>query len=81
MASGFGRSTRARRWFAVLLLALAIAAGEAGAQPADPSAQLRELNAAIVKAYQEGQYTEGTRLAEQALNLARQAFGARHPTR
>jgi CHAT domain-containing protein/Tfp pilus assembly protein PilF len=78
MLASSGRSTSARLLLALLLFALTIAAGEAGTQPSDPSARLRELNAAVAKAYQEKRYDEGARLAEQALKLARQAFGARH---
>jgi len=77
-ASGFGkeqdRAAAAGR--------IAVRAGDrarAAAAPPHPSTRWGELNAAVVKAYQEGEYNKGIDLAEQALALALQAFGPRHP--
>ncbi len=78
MAPGSGTSRTARRRLLALLFGLAIVTGAAAA-PRDPTTRWGELNAATIKAYQEGQYDRGVSLAEQALMLARQAFGPRHP--
>ena len=39
-----------------------------------------ELNGAVVEAYQAGDYAEGVRLAEEALELARASLGPTHPS-
>src|SRR5215475_10108414 len=78
MAAGSGRSTTARRLLTTLLFGLMVVTSAASPLP-EPSTSWGELNAAALKAYQEGQYDEGTGLAEQALALARQVFGPRHP--
>jgi tetratricopeptide (TPR) repeat protein len=77
MVAGSGGSETAR--LLALLFGLAIATGGAAAQPPDPTTRYNELNAAVDKAYQEGQYDRGASLAEEALALARQLVGPRHP--
>src|ERR1700730_17256750 len=52
------------------------------AQPATAVAakhQWQALNAQVVQAYQTGDFTKGIRVAEKALQLARQTFGNRAP--
>ena len=46
---------------------------------ADPGERWQALNARVVQAYQAGDYASGSRLAEQAYELARETFGERHP--
>src|SRR5215831_16397480 len=47
--------------------------------PAPPRRQWEALNAQGVEAYRAGDYSNGTKLAEEALGLARKAFGDRDP--
>src|SRR5215831_5780030 len=47
--------------------------------PAPPKRQWEALNAQGVEAYRAGDYSNGTKLAEEALGLARKAFGDRDP--
>src|SRR4051794_32411438 len=72
----------ATRWMggsiAVVTLWAAFAGGVLG-QPATPAEQWQVLNQRVVEAYQAGQVNEAVPRAEQALELARQAFSPRHP--
>jgi tetratricopeptide (TPR) repeat protein len=72
----------AARWMgssiAVVALWTAFAGGVLG-QSATPAEQWQTLNQRVVEAYQAGQVNAAVPVAEQALELARQAFGPRHP--
>jgi tetratricopeptide (TPR) repeat protein len=48
-------------------------------EPNDAQQQWQQLNAQVMEAYQAGDYAKGVASAEQALQLARKVFGARHP--
>ncbi len=62
----------------VLMLAMT-GAGVGSAAEDSAEAQWEALNGQVVQAYQEGKYQDGIALAEQALALAREAFGPEHP--
>jgi tetratricopeptide (TPR) repeat protein len=65
---------------ALLIVALALSGWHAGAQPAPADeARWRSLNAAVIEAYRAGDFARSAAAAEQALALARQLFGPRHP--
>ncbi|MBK8209264.1 MAG: tetratricopeptide repeat protein [Rhodospirillales bacterium] len=68
------------RGFTVAAL-IVVGAGSASAAPApaDAEAQWQQLNAQALEAYRAGDYAEGMAAAQQALRLARQALGPRHP--
>ena len=79
MVTILGWGTAARGLLATSLLGLMIVTSSAGAQPSRVTDLWRELNAAGVRAYQAGEYDKAASFEEQALALARQAFGSRHP--
>jgi len=58
---------------------LALAAMPVDAQPSDTQRRWEMLNTEIVQAYRSGDFAEGIGKAEQALALAHDAFGPRHP--
>ena len=58
---------------------LALAAMPVAAQPSDTQRRWEMLNTEIVQAYRSGDFAEGIGKAEQALALAHDAFGPRHP--
>jgi len=70
---------KARRILITVLLSLLIGVRATNAQTPDQVARWTELNDAAVQAYRDGRYSDGIAAAEQALTLARQAFGPRHP--
>src|SRR3954462_118453 len=72
----------AARWMSHSAIAFTVWASlvsVASGQSATPAEQWQALNQRLVEAYQAGQVNEAVPLAEQALELARQAFGPRHP--
>src|SRR4051812_26094407 len=72
----------AARWMSHSAIAFTVWASlvsVASGQSATPAEQWQALNQRLVEAYQAGQINEAVPLAEQALELARQAFGPRHP--
>ena len=58
---------------------LALAAAPVAAQPSDTQRRWETLNTEIIQAYRSGDFAEGIGKAEQALALAYDAFGPRHP--
>ena len=66
---------------ALLAAMVVLIAGPVAAQAPTSEAQQQwqQLNAQVMEAYQAGDYAKGVASAEQALQLARQAFGPRHP--
>ena len=58
---------------------LALAAMPVDAQPSDTQRRWETLNTEIIQAYRSGDFAEGIGKAEQALALAYDAFGPRHP--
>lgn len=75
-------ATRNRKFSCVAVLA-AVAVLIAGAVAAqtpinDAQQQWQQLIAQAMEAYQAGEYAKGVAPAEQAMQLARQAFGPRH---
>src|SRR3954462_2514536 len=70
---------KARRILITVLLSLLIGVRATNAQTPDQVARWTKLNDAAVQAYRDGRYSDGIAAAEQALTLARQAFGPRHP--
>jgi ATP/maltotriose-dependent transcriptional regulator MalT len=62
---------------AAALVTLIGYAFHAQATEADAEHQWQALNAQVMTAYQAGKYSEGTPLAEEALELAQQTFGER----
>jgi hypothetical protein len=74
----------AARWLshsAIAFTVWASLASVASGQSATPAEQWQALNQRAAEAYQVGQVNEAVPLAEQALELARQAFGPRRPNR
>src|SRR3954471_19247787 len=72
----------AARWMSHSAIAFTVWASlvsVASGQSATPAEQWQALNQRLIEAYQAGQVNEAVPLAEQALELARQAFGPRHP--
>src|SRR3954452_20280076 len=70
---------KARRILITVLLSLLIGVRATNAQTPDQVAHWTRLNDAAAQAYRDGQYNDSITAAEQALELARQAFGPRHP--
>jgi len=69
----------AHRVLIIALLSLLIGVRAPNAQTPDQVARWTKLNHAAMQAYRDGQYNDGITAAEQALALARQAFGPRDP--
>jgi tetratricopeptide (TPR) repeat protein len=80
MATPEGKFSRPCR-MALLAAVVVLIAGAVAAQTPinDAQQQWQQLNAQGMEAYEAGDYAKGVASAEQALQLARQAFGPRHP--
>jgi CHAT domain-containing protein/Tfp pilus assembly protein PilF len=74
-----GPIRRVAKQVAVLILCAVIGLGAPawGLRAADPEQAWERLNGQVTEAYQVGDYAGGSRLAEQAYELARKTFGAR----
>src|SRR4051794_20331601 len=72
-------SGKARRILVIALVSLLIGMCVTNAQTPDQVTRLTKLIDAAAQAYRDGQYNDAIAAAEQALALARQALGPRHP--
>ena len=71
------RSSIAAAWF--LAVALLAVPGSTAAQPSDALDRARQLNAEVVRRYQDGRSADAIPLAREALKLREAALGPHHP--